>query len=60
MNKILNKIRQIIAGNKECNYGCVNKKENKSNNSARNAKEKDANKVGRNRWGFPTFPRKSK
>ena len=67
MNKILNKVRQIITGNKECNYGFINKKEvkeapkeDKPNNSALNANKKFTNKVGRNKWGFPTFTRKRK
>jgi len=48
MNKILNKVREIITNKFE------------SNNKRRNANKKDANKVKLNKWGFPVFPNKFK
>ena len=48
MNKILNKVRQIVANKFE------------SNNKRRNANKKNANKVELNKWGFPVFPNKFK
>ena len=53
MRELLNKLRQIITRNKECNYGIVNARKKESNKSAPKAKEKKPNKVRRNRWGFP-------
>ena len=55
--KLLDRVRQIITRNKECNYGMVGKSPNKkeSNKEPPITKEKESNKVRRNRWGFPTF-----
>jgi len=57
MNKILNRLRQIITRDKECNYGTIGKKQNKKelNKSAPNTNKNKSNKVRINKWGFPVI-----
>jgi len=45
MNKILNRLREIIS------------KKNKSNSAEINTKENKSNKARRNKWGFPILKR---